>query len=276
MSVPATLTLTREEEGNTLALPETQSCLYVGEVRHRRFSPRPHRFNYQLFMVYLDLSELETVFKGCWLWSARRPAVAWFRRQDHFGDPRIPLDRYVRNLAERETGRRPQGPIRLLTHLRYFGYCMNPICVYYCFKPDGETLDLLVAEVSNTPWGEKIGYVLDVANQTGGHQHAEFQKAMHVSPFMPMDLRYRWHSIRPGPHLAIHLDVNKGSSRLLDATLSLRRRPLDGWNRAKVLARFPLMTLKVIAAIHWEAVRLLFKRTPVFSHPPTSSKSMES
>jgi hypothetical protein len=86
-----------------------------------------------------------------------RPALAWFRRRDHFGDPSLPLDVYVRDLAEQKTGRRPQGPIRLLTHLRYFGYCINPISIYYCFTPDGAEIDTLVAEVTNTPWGERIG-----------------------------------------------------------------------------------------------------------------------
>ena len=247
------------------------SALYVGYVGHRRFLPRRHQFRYNLFMVYLDLAELDTAFQGRWLWSARRPALAWFRRRD----PNLPLDRYVRDLVEQQIGRRPAGPIRLLTHLRYFGYCMNPISVYYCFKPDGETLDALVAEVSNTPWGEKIGYVLDVADQTGGNQRAEFAKAMHVSPFMPMDLRYGWHSTPPGPHLAVHLDVFKGPSRLLDTTLSLRRQPLDGRSMAGALFRFPLMTLKVIAAIHWEALRLLLKRIPLFPHPPNSGKPTE-
>ncbi len=251
------------------------SCLYVGHVRHRRFFPRRHEFRYNLFMVYLDLAELDTAFKSRWLWSARHLALAWFRRKDHFGNSNIPLETYVRDLAEQQTGRRPQGPIRLLTHLRYFGYYMNPIGVYYCFKPDGEALDFLVAEVSNTPWGEKIGYVLDVANQNSGNQRAEFQKAMHVSPFLPMNLCYGWHSTPPGPHLAVHLDVLKSQSRMLDATLSLRRRPLNGRTLAGVLARFPFMTLNVIAAIHWEALRLFLKRIPVFSHPPASGKPME-
>jgi len=251
------------------------SSLYVGHIRHRRFFPRRHEFRYSLFMVYLDLAELEPAFKNRWLWSARRPALAWFRRQDHFGDPDVSLDVYVRDLAEQQTGRRPQGPILLLTHLRYFGYYMNPISVYYCFRPDGEALDFLVAEVSNTPWGEKIGYVLDVADQNSGNQRVEFQKAMHVSPFMPMDLRYHWHSILPGPHLAVHLGVYKNQSRILDATLSLRRRPLDGRNLAGALARFPFMTLKIVAAIYWEALRLFLKRIPVFSHPPTSDKPTE-
>lgn len=252
------------------------SHLYVGHVQHRRFFPRPHQFRYKLFMVYLDLAELDIAFKGRWLWSAHRPALAWFRRRDHFGDPSLPLDVYVRDLAEQKTGRRPQGPIRLLTHLRYFGYCINPISIYYCFTPDGAEIDTLVAEVTNTPWGECIAYVLDVAGQTSGNQRTEFQKAMHVSPFMPMELRYGWHSTAPGPHLAVHLDVFKGQFRLLDATLSLRRQPLEGRNMAGVLIRFPWMTLKVIAAIYWEALRLLWKRIPLFPHPPTSGKPAES
>ncbi|MDG4550307.1 MAG: DUF1365 domain-containing protein [Candidatus Contendobacter sp.] len=252
------------------------SCLYVGHVRHRRFLPRRHEFRYGLFMVYLDLAELDMVFNHRWLWSASRPALAWFRRADHFGDPNMPLDTCVRDLVERETGRRPQGSIRLLTHLRYFGYCINPISIYYCFAPDGGQLDTLVAEVTNTPWGEKVGYVLDVAGQAGGNQRAEFSKAMHVSPFMPMDLRYGWRSTPPGSHLAVHLDVLKGSTRMLDATLSLRRQPLDGRAMAGALARFPFMTLKVVAAIYWEALRLLWKRIPIFPHPSTSGKPMES
>jgi uncharacterized protein len=251
------------------------SSLYVGHVRHRRFFPRRHEFRYTLFMVYLDLAELDTAFRGRWLWSARRPALAWFRRRDHFGDPNLPLDTSVRDLVEKQTGRRPHGPIRLLTNLRYFGYCINPISVYYCFTADGAEIDMLVAEVTNTPWGERVGYVLDVAGQTG-KQHTEFQKMMHVSPFMPMDLRYGWHSTTPGPHLAVHLDVFKGQSRLLDATLSLRRQPLESRNMAGVLIRFPWMTLKVIAAIYWEALRLLWKRIPLFPHPPPSGNPAES
>jgi uncharacterized protein len=268
---PAIVTSSPEEAGNVAV----HSCLYVGHVRHRRFFPRRNEFRYNLFMVYLDLAELDTVFKGRWLWSTRGPALAWFRRRDHFGDPALPLDAHVRDLVERQTGRRPRGPIRLLAHLRYFGYCINPISVYYCFTPDGAELDMLVAEVTNTPWGEKIGYVLDVAGQAGGNQRAEFSKAMHVSPFLPMALRYGWHSTPPGPHLAVHLDVFKGQSRMLDATLSLRRRPLNGRVMAGILVRFPFMTLKVLAAIYWEALRLLWKRIPFFPRPPTSSQPME-
>ncbi|MFZ1327159.1 MAG: DUF1365 domain-containing protein [Candidatus Contendobacter sp.] len=252
------------------------SSLYVGQVRHRRFSPRRHEFRYPLFMVYLDLAELDAAFAGRWLWSARRPALAWFRRRDHFGDPAVPLDAHVRDLVQRQTGRRPQGPIRLLTHLRYFGYCINPISVYYCFTPDDAKIEALVAEVTNTPWGEKIGYVLDVADQTGGNQRAAFGKAMHVSPFLPMGLRYGWHSTAPGPHLAVHLDVFDGDVRRLDATLSLRRRPLTGRVMAGVLLRFPFMTGQVAATIYWQALRLWWKGIPFVPRPPASGNPSES
>ena len=165
----------------------SESCLYVGSVRHRRHTPRAHAFRYPLFLAYLDLAELDTVFRGRWLWSARRFALAWFRRRDHLGSPAMPLDQAVRDLVERHSGRRPQGPIRLLTHLRYFGYCFNPVSFYYCFDAQGEQVETVVAEVNNTPWGERHCYVLD------GEPRLRYRtsKAMHVSPFMPMDARLR-------------------------------------------------------------------------------------
>ncbi|MDE2766951.1 MAG: DUF1365 family protein, partial [Chloroflexota bacterium] len=129
------------------------SALYSGYVTHHRREPAIHGFRFNLFMVYLDLAELPGLFDGRLFWSARRPALAWFRRGDHFGDPDMSLDEAVRTRVAEVTGRRPEGPIRLLTHLRYFGYVMNPISVYYCFTPDESRVQALVAEVTNTPWG---------------------------------------------------------------------------------------------------------------------------
>jgi len=240
------------------------SCLYLGQVRHRRFQPHPHAFRYRLFMVYLDLAELEPVFARRWLWSTRRPALAWFRRADHAGDPRLPLDAWVRQRVWEATGRLPQGPIRLLTQLRYCGYCFNPISIYYCFTPDGEHLEAMVAEVTNTPWRERHCYVLPA---TGGRQDYRFPKALHVSPFMPLGLDYRWRCNTPGATLGVQMDVLRHGEKLLDATLSLRRRAITGPALAAVLCRFPVMTLKVITAIYWEALRLWWKKTPFFAHP---------
>lgn len=242
-----------------------KSCLYIGRVRHRRFAPVPHAFRYRLFMVYLDLAELDSVFRGRWFWSVDRANLASFRRGDHFGDPATPLDQAVRDLVEARTGRRPQGEIGLLTHLRYFGYCMNPVSFYYCWKPDRSEVEAVVAEVHNTPWGETHCYVIDHA--AGQARRARFDKRFHVSPFMPMEQEYDWRLPDPGERLAVHMINLQQGSQVFDATLALGRRPMTGPWLAGVLLLFPFMTLKVIAAIYWQALRLWLKRVRFHSHP---------
>ncbi len=143
------------------------SAIFAGQVRHRRIQPTGHEFVYRLFMMYLDLSELDTVFRHRWLWSTRRSALARFRRENHLGDATVPLDQAVRDLVEGETGSRPQGPVRLLTNLSYFGYCFNPVSFYYCFDAADQQLETIVAEVNNTPWGERFCYVLSEAMDQG-------------------------------------------------------------------------------------------------------------
>ncbi|MCU0735574.1 MAG: DUF1365 domain-containing protein [Methylotetracoccus sp.] len=243
------------------------SCLYRGIVIHRRLQPKAHAFSFRLFMVYLDLAELDQVFAGRWLWSSRRPALAWFRRKDHFGDPHQSLPDAVRDAVEHAIGRRPQGPIRLLTHLRYFGYCFNPISIFYCYGRDGHSLEALVAEVTNTPWGERRLYVLSDPTPQGAPATLRFKKTLHVSPFMPMDLDYLWRSDLPGERLNVHMEVVRGDDKLFDATLALQQEPITSAHLARVLCRHPWMTLKVIAGIHWEALRLWLKGVPLFDHP---------
>jgi DUF1365 family protein len=164
------------------------SAIFEGWVEHRRLSPAPHEFRYWLFMLYLDLDELDKVFEKRWFWSTRRPALARFRRQDHFGDTDKTLDVCVRDKVEQEAGKRPQGPIRLLTNLQYFGYCFNPVSFYYCFDEDDNNLEAIIAEVNNTPWGERTLYVLPRSSSTPEHVDATPGKVMHVSPFMQMDI----------------------------------------------------------------------------------------
>ena len=141
----------------------TASCLYTGHIRHRRSGPRRNDFRYRIYLAYLDLGELPTLFAGRWLWSARRPALAWFRRADYLGDPQVPLDTAVRDRVEAQTGHRPQGPIRLLTHLRQFGWSFNPVSFYYVFDDSGEHLETLVAEITNT----KPRWVWNLASEKG-------------------------------------------------------------------------------------------------------------
>ena len=257
------------------------SALYTGWVNHRRRAPRVHAFRFPLFMVLLDLAELDRVFRGRWLWSVERRNVASFRRADHFGDQAVPLDKSVRDLVERASGRRPQGPIRLLTHLRYFGYCFNPVSFYYCYDAAGQAIESVVAEVNNTPWGERHCYLLDGAAvptpspaespAVPALQRWRSDKQLHVSPFMPMDLQYEWALAVPAERLAVQMRCTRNSELLFDAALALRRKPLNGRAMAATLLRFPFMTAQVVAAIHWQALRLWLKRVPYIPHPTLRS-----
>ena len=249
--------------------PSLASAVYTGWVRHRRHRPHAHAFRYRLYLMYLDLSELDRVFRGRRFWSLNRRNLGEFRRSDFLGDPSVPLDEAVRRRAEEVLGRRPLGPIRLLAHLRTFGHCFNPVAFYYCYQPDGSTLDCIVAEITNTPWKERHSYVLAAAEaeRHGSALTWGFAKAFHVSPFLPMQRSYAWRFQPPGEALRVHMDVNDGANKDFDATLVLHRRPLDGATLARCLLRYPLMTLKVVIAIHWQAFLIWRARNPVYDHP---------
>lgn len=251
------------------------SAIYEGRVRHRRMTPRAHAFEFPLFMVYLDLAEIDEVFSMTRLWSARRPAPARFRRSDYLGDPAISLDAAVRDRVAQHTGARPDGPIRLLTHLRYFGFCFNPVSFYYCFDPAGQRVQTIVAEITNTPWKERHSYVLPLAEASSAVRllRWRFDKDFHVSPFMPMDLGYDWSFSPPDERILIHMNLRPRDSgaalspKAFDATLTLSRRELSPSSMRLSLLRYPFMTARVLARIHFEALRLWLKRIPIHSHP---------
>ena len=251
-----------------------KSCIYEGRVRHTRQKPVLHKFSYRLFMMYLDLDELPSLFSSRWFWSVNRPALARFRRKDHLGSESEPLQDAVRNLVERETGVRPTGPIRLLTNLSYFGYCFNPVSFYYCFEDDGETLHTIVAEVNNTPWGERDTYVLPESQNVGRNNIRRFRpaKKMHVSPFMPMEIDYDWCFTEPGKRVSVYMANMQDGKRFFDASIALTREEITGRSLAGVLLRFPVMTLRIVGAIYWQALRLWLKRCPIYKHPGKRQK----
>ncbi len=246
------------------------SCIYEGIVTHQRFSPVEHAFKYKLFMMYLDLSEVGLVFRSRWFWSSNRSNVARLRRADHFGDPKESLHNSVRNVVREQSGIEVNGPIRMLTQLRYFGYVINPVCFYYCFDPTGQNVEAVLAEVTNTPWGDKHCYTLpgEVVDSDTTFEH---EKTFHVSPFMPMDMTYRWRVSSPRDDLSVRLENYQNGNRIHAATLSLKRRPITSWNLTSALVRHPFMTVRVLQGIYWQALRLKLKGAPFFPHPNTQN-----
>lgn len=246
-----------------------QSCIYEGRVRHARSEPVPHRFGYRVFMMYLDLGELDDVFDGRWFWSTRRVALARFRRENYLGPSEQSLAESVRDLVEQRTGQRPAGPIRMLTNLSYFGYCFNPVTHYYCYDGTGRRVETIVADVTNTPWGEREAYVLPAgqAEVRGNARRFRDAKALHVSPFMPMDMQYDWCFTDPGHQLVIHMTSSHKGKRVFGASVALRRVEIGAASLARTLVRYPFMTARIIVAIHWQALRLWLKKCPVHEHP---------
>jgi uncharacterized protein len=251
------------------------SALYIGQLRHRRFTPVPHAFSYAIYMAWLDLAELDTVFRGRWFWSTRRRALAWFRRADYLGDATLSLDAAVRQRVAQSRGVRPTGPIRMLAQLRNYGHCFNPVVFYYCYDAADTRVETIVAEITNTPWRERHSYVLPVAIGSGPEAALQFDldKHFHVSPFMPMEMDYRWRFTPPGARLAVHMENLRDNESVFDATLSLSRREISSGSLARVLLRFPLSTIRVLVAIHWQALCLWLKRVPVHTHPAARAGS---
>lgn len=246
-----------------------KNYIYNGVIRHRRYTPFEHFFSYPLFMVYVDISKVNKILETSLIWNINKPALISFYRKDYHGEPTKPLDKAVRDTIYKKTGKRINGPIRILTHLRYFGFCFNPVSFYYCFNTSDSKLEMIMAEVTNTPWNERYSYIIDKKMLSGSKKNlvAELEKKLHVSPFWGMDHQYEWLFSEPDESLLVNMKNFKSGMKVFDATLTMKRKALTIKNLLISVLRFPFITLLVVYRIHWQALKLWIKKAPFFPYP---------
>ncbi|WP_028022568.1 DUF1365 domain-containing protein [Enterovibrio calviensis] len=237
---------------------ESLSGLYVGSVRHRRFTPVEHRFTYPMFMPLIDLDEVESLAKNVRGFSLRKWGVATFHRPDYL-QGRTDTKQAVQDKVFELTGERHNGKVLALCHLRYFGVYFSPVNFYYLYDEDGNWRYML-AEVSNTPWNQRHYYAIPAG------KNWENDKAFHVSPFNPIEQKYVW-KLRPLNKTAfIHLETHR-DDREFDATLAMTKKPFSSAELTKLIVKTPVMTVKVVASIYWQALKLWIKGAPLYNHP---------
>jgi len=221
-------------------------------------------------MPLFDLAELPELLDPIPLWSARGRAPARFRRSDYLGDPSVPLAEAARDLVAERTGRRPDGPVRLLANPRYLGMVINPVSFYFLYgSGEGAGVEALIAEVTNTPWGDSHAYVL---TSEGGELTGSFEKNLHVSPFMPMEQSYLWRASEPGEQLSVSIQNVEAGEIVFEAGVSLKRREITPRRMGSLLFRYPPTTIATFTRIYWNALKLKLKGAPYFSPPKQESR----
>ena len=250
----------------------SDSAIYEGWVAHRRRGPVPHYFRYRVFMPFFDLGELPELLDPIPLWSGRRPAPAWFRAEDFLGDSVPPLSGRARDLSRDRIGHRPAGAVRLLANPRYLGVGFNPVSFFFLYG-DGGSVEAVIAEVTNTPWGERHCYVLDGRGRDpSGAIEAGFEKRMHVSPFQPMEQRYEISVSDPGEELRVMIRNLESGSEAFTATMALRRRELAPARMIGLLLRYPPSTIATLARIYANATQLRLKGARFHPHPRSAAR----
>ncbi|MBT6232525.1 MAG: DUF1365 domain-containing protein [Nitrosomonadales bacterium] len=240
--------------------------IYKGTISHSRIKDAHHSFTYKTSMLFLDIDDIENAFSKNFFWSYEKFNVAAFYRKDFFGDPAKPLKDEIVKLVSKKLNYKVNGKIFLLTTIRFFGYCFNPVSFYYCFD-NNKKLITIVSHITNTPWEETHAYVHDCKKIRGGTKNFVFKKAFHVSPFLPMDLEYNWRFTEPKDFLFVSMECFKDQKKYFNASLRLTNQAWSTYALNKLLfLSFP-MSLKAIISIYWNALILYFKKVKFYPHP---------
>ncbi|GAA0788684.1 DUF1365 domain-containing protein [Marinobacterium sediminicola] len=242
-----------------------QSCLYAGNVMHHRMKPRRHRFIYRVTSMLVDLDELPSLAERLKLFSLNRFNLFSFHERDHGDGSDRPLVEQVRETLSQQGFDLGKGRVELLCYPRILGYVFNPLSVFYCYNEDDQ-LAAILYEVSNT-FNQKHNYLIPVLDGYSGQIRQSCDKEFYVSPFISMATRYHFRMQPPANQVAVCIRQTDAEGPVLHATFTGQRRELNDRSLLRTFFGYPLMTLKVIAGIHWEALQIWRKKVPLQPRP---------
>lgn len=239
-----------------------ESALYQGKVYHQRFLPTQHKFDYDIYLFWLRLDEIDELNTQLTHFSCETRARVRFKRSDYLGSSDVSLSRSVKQKMASLGAKLTDGDVFMLGQLRMWGLYFSPVNFYYLRNPQG-IFTYLLAEVSNTPWNQRHYYLVDLRTQD------DTKKAFHVSPFNPMDMTYQWQISPPDATLKLNMNCMR-EDKEFSAGINLSRLTLNNANLRQAMKRIPSMTIKTMLGIYWQALKLLMKRTPLYNHPQKS------